>query len=1009
MLKKPNISSKDFPTHPMIGSYFSLPPYLSPTNVPYVSSEFSLNSAHELYKANYRPTAQSNKRPENDPNKTYKFMSQLHYSYYSYKNALTELEQIFEANEQFDHLKTIREYDYLNRMKILFSKPVYGKDLRKAVKVPQLVSNLYQKQVKYGTGEIPSSIFNPAYKSGNQIVSQCSFTDLENNEIPMNCSVALECTARKLGERRKPKKVQTFLFDPSNYSECDLLGEYAGDEKKLCITIDLDLLYGNGENVVENNNAMQIIEPENENEVNKNTIKIQFGKPETEQKMEDFKLDNPQQNQPENKEEQKITAELPQTNTQAEPQKTNTQLEEIKTLEVIEEVKEESVEKTENSIISGEEEESYSSESQNVQRKNLLSDISDNDNSEPFASDDNNEQEENKQNLNSLGRYLTRSKVRTLENKSQPEQKEDVSNMVTVELIPKKYLEMLDHQNDVIQEELEEMREQIPLTEEEIKADEGKFFAYRYTDAIKEIIKQPNQRQKEMHTILRQFKVIQPKALGVGVKLWPSSASTIYRNEDSFFTVAYRRLMSAHFVQRALRIGNFLTFPDRRLIQYDSGKLQKMSLLLKKLKAQNSKVLIFTQMSKMLDIVECFLNLHGYTYVRLDGSIKVEIRQQIVDRFNNDPRIFCFISSTRCGGIGINLTAADAVIFYDSDWNPAMDKQAQDRCHRIGQTKTVHIYRLITLNTIEENIFKKSLQKREIGGLIMEDGQFDTDFFKKIDFKEVVEEEHLIKRSKPANILVKENIRIDTTLQESSNNKQGENQPKNPADEVNSTELVKKLEDALIVVEDKEDVEAANNAKREIVDEFEFDENENKNNAENNNTAQPENQQKPVQKKKDDNGITELKKNELIDWENDTSIISVTKKSLEFYQKLNPYDEFFSQKAGTDKRFVQEEPEENEENKNEDEKNENNSEESESQSVISDTECDELPETVKLEALAAYKEATQKVLMQKPVVNQQKEEVKENEPMEQVKPVVENKPPLVENKEVLKEFFPMQN
>ena len=93
----------------------------------------------------------------------------------------------------------------------------------------------------------------------------------------------------------------------------------------------------------------------------------------------------------------------------------------------------------------------------------------------------------------------------------------------------------------------------------------------------------------------------------------------------------------------------------------------------------------------MLDILEIFLNLHGYTYVRLDGSTKVEIRQQIVDRFNTDNKIFCFISSTRSGGIGLNLTGADSIVFYDTDWNPAMDKQAQDRCHRIGQTRTVHI------------------------------------------------------------------------------------------------------------------------------------------------------------------------------------------------------------------------------------------------------------------------------------------------------------------------------
>jgi len=85
------------------------------------------------------------------------------------------------------------------------------------------------------------------------------------------------------------------------------------------------------------------------------------------------------------------------------------------------------------------------------------------------------------------------------------------------------------------------------------------------------------------------------------------------------------------------------------------------------------------------------------------------MRQTIVDRFNKNEKIFCFISSTRSGGIGLNLTAADSIVFIDTDWNPAMDKQAQDRCHRIGQTRTVHIYRLITLSTIEENIFKKSI------------------------------------------------------------------------------------------------------------------------------------------------------------------------------------------------------------------------------------------------------------------------------------------------------------
>ena len=117
--------------------------------------------------------------------------------------------------------------------------------------------------------------------------------------------------------------------------------------------------------------------------------------------------------------------------------------------------------------------------------------------------------------------------------------------------------------------------------------------------------------------------------------------------------------------------------------------------LLQDLKAGNHRALIFTQMTKVLDVLEAFLNYHGYTYLRLDGSTKVEQRQVLMERFNANSKYFVFILSTRSGGVGINLTGADSVIFYDSDWNPTMDAQAQDRCHRIGQTRDVHIYRYV--------------------------------------------------------------------------------------------------------------------------------------------------------------------------------------------------------------------------------------------------------------------------------------------------------------------------
>lgn len=174
-----------------------------------------------------------------------------------------------------------------------------------------------------------------------------------------------------------------------------------------------------------------------------------------------------------------------------------------------------------------------------------------------------------------------------------------------------------------------------------------------------------------------------------------------------------------------------IAFPDKRLLQYDCGKLQKLDVLLRDLASGGHRALIFTQMTRVLDVLETFLNMHGHRYLRLDGATKVEQRQMMTEHFNNDKRILCFILSTRSGGLGINLTGADSVIFYDSDWNPSMDKQCQDRAHRIGQTRDVHIYRFVTEFTIEENIFKKANQKRMLDNVIIQQGDFTEDYFNK--------------------------------------------------------------------------------------------------------------------------------------------------------------------------------------------------------------------------------------------------------------------------------------
>jgi E1A-binding protein p400 len=225
--------------------------------------------------------------------------------------------------------------------------------------------------------------------------------------------------------------------------------------------------------------------------------------------------------------------------------------------------------------------------------------------------------------------------------------------------------------------------------------------------------------------IIRRFMFLIPKARALPPRM-TIGAVTVSHEVPGRSTLAATEALArrSRSVYHEAVVRTDLSFPDRRLVQFDCGKLQMLADLLRERKAGGHRVLIFTQMTRMLDVLETFLNLHDHTYVRLDGSTKVEERQRLMDRFNRDTRIFVFILSTRSGGLGINLTGADTVVFYDSDWNPAMDAQAQDRAHRIGQTRDVHIFRLVTESTIEENILLKARQKRQLQQMSPEEGNF---------------------------------------------------------------------------------------------------------------------------------------------------------------------------------------------------------------------------------------------------------------------------------------------
>lgn len=255
---------------------------------------------------------------------------------------------------------------------------------------------------------------------------------------------------------------------------------------------------------------------------------------------------------------------------------------------------------------------------------------------------------------------------------------------------------------------------------------------------LRAAIKSPNEILESMDEIFKRFVICVPGVSAPSINLHVTHMSPSKKAEDLCLRETLHSELAPCFNSLGQIMSNMRTsFPELRLIQYDCGKLQTLSELLWNLKSGTHRVLIFTQMSRMLDILEQFLNYHGHTYLRLDGSTKIDERQVLMERFNNDKRIFCFILSTRSGGVGVNLTGADTVIFYDSDWNPTMDAQAQDRCHRIGQTRDVHIYRLISERTIEENILSKARQKRLLGDVAIEGGNFTTAFFKKQAIQEL--------------------------------------------------------------------------------------------------------------------------------------------------------------------------------------------------------------------------------------------------------------------------------
>lgn len=144
-----------------------------------------------------------------------------------------------------------------------------------------------------------------------------------------------------------------------------------------------------------------------------------------------------------------------------------------------------------------------------------------------------------------------------------------------------------------------------------------------------------------------------------------------------------------------------------------------------------------------MDILEDYCIMRNYGYSRLDGQMNIADRQEEIAKFESNPSVCVFLLSTRAGGLGLNLSVADTVIIYDSDWNPQMDLQAQDRCHRIGQTKPVVVYRYVTANTVDQKIVERAGSKRKLEKMIIHKGKFkgnrDTGVLETKDLRELLE------------------------------------------------------------------------------------------------------------------------------------------------------------------------------------------------------------------------------------------------------------------------------
>ncbi|XP_064823107.1 E1A-binding protein p400 isoform X2 [Oncorhynchus masou masou] len=225
------------------------------------------------------------------------------------------------------------------------------------------------------------------------------------------------------------------------------------------------------------------------------------------------------------------------------------------------------------------------------------------------------------------------------------------------------------------------------------------------TAHLQSALRSSTNRQDASSSLISRLSCVVPAAVARPPYLYAANPPAPYSLEQKSISRRLQEAAAPHSTEiHGLASG--LQFPDLQLMQMDSGKLEALAILLQKLRSENRRVLIFTQMVKMLDILEAFLDHRQLTYIRVDESLITEERQEHMKTFNRNRQVFCSILTNRCCSAVGTVFDADTIIFYDTDLNPSMDARTQEWCDKIGRSKDIHIYRLESGNSIEEKLLK---------------------------------------------------------------------------------------------------------------------------------------------------------------------------------------------------------------------------------------------------------------------------------------------------------------